>query len=234
MEQTMNEIIKDNDVKPISDDIKAGTELVLADGTSLEQFETKYNSISKDMSELCVIASKLASFNRTIFKEYAVDTMGISNSAVTMMIKAGDLYLAHEPLKALPYTKTYELQPVAEQVDEFVETVGGYEVLTTYSQADLREKVKNYIKGANAIIEESDEEQTGEESENNEPDETDESGTALDTTPTELEVALKATIEMLSGFNEGDEIDADDIKLMRMCQKALSKHIRKEVIFNEE
>lgn len=235
----MNEVIENNSIKPIQDgyDVNS-TILELADGTSLAQFEERYNSISKDTTELCVMASKLSAFNRKVFKDYVTDTMGISNSAVTMMIKAGDLYLAHEQLKALPYTKTYELQPVSEQVDNFVETVGGYDLLPSYSQADLREKVKNYIKGANAIIEdepETDEPETdGPETDGPETDGNDESGTVDNTTPNELEIALKATIELLSGFNVGDELETDDIKIMRLCEKALLKHIRKEVIFSEE
>lgn len=231
--KTIQDAINENSIKPIKDGYDPNTTIIeLTDGTTLAKFEERYNAISKDTTELCIMASKLANYDRKIFHDYAVDTMGISNSVVTMMIKAGNLYISHEELKALPYTKTYELQPVSEQVDEFVETVGGYDLLPAYSQADLREKVKNYIKGANEIIQ--DESETDESTDA--PDETpeNESGNADDTTPTELDIALKATVELLQTFSEGHEIDDDDMILIRLSIRALSKQIRKGVIFNEE
>lgn len=231
MSETMQEIINNNDIKPISDNIEATTALVLADGTSLEQFETRYNSLSKDMTELCIMASKLAKFNRKIFKEYAIDTMGISNATVTVMIKAGDLYIEHEQLKELPYSKTYELQPVSEQVDDFVETVGGYEYLPTYSQADLRARVKDYINQANATIDDTEPNDTEETTEDTEPTE---ETTEDATTPTPAEIALKAVSDFLAQYEVGDELETEDIQAFKMYAKALPRFIRKGVTFPNE
>lgn len=231
MSETMQEIINNNDIKPISDNIESTTALVLADGTSLEQFETRYNSLSKDMTELCIMASKLAKFNRKIFKEYAIDTMGISNATVTVMIKAGDLYIEHEQLKELPYSKTYELQPVSEQVDDFVETVGGYDYLPTYSQADLRARVKDYINQANATIDDTEPTDTEETTEDTEPTE---ETTEDATTPTPIEITLKAVSDFLSQYELGDELETEDIQAFMMYAKALPRFIRKGVQFQNE
>lgn len=228
MSETMKEIIENNETKPISDNIEATTALVLADGTSLEQFETRYNSLSKDMTELCIMASKLAKFNRKIFKEYAIDTMGISNATVTVMIKAGDLYIEHEQLKELPYSKTYELQPVSEQVDDFVETVGGYDYLPTYSQADLRARVKDYINQANATIDDTEPTDTEEATEETEE------ATEDATTPTPIEIALKAVSDFLAQYELGDELETEDIQAFKMYAKALPRFIRKGVTFPNE
>ena len=229
MSETMKEIIENNDNKQISDNIAPKTAIELSDGTTLEQFETRYNSISKDMTTLCIMASKLAEFNRKIFKEYAIDPMGISNATVTVMIKAGDLYREHEQLKELPYSKTYELQPVSEQVDDFVETVGGYDYLPTYSQADLRARVKDYINQANATID--DTEPTEEAAEDTEPTE---ETTEDATTPTPIEIALKAVSDFLSQYELGDELEADDIQAFKMYSKELPRFIRKGVNFPNE
>ena len=231
MSETMNEIIENNDTKQISENIAPKTTIELSDGTTLEQFETRYNSLSKDMTELCIMASKLAKFNRKIFKEYAIDTMGISNATVTVMIKAGDLYIEHEQLKELPYSKTYELQPVSEQVDDFVETVGGYEYLPTYSQADLRARVKDYINQANATIDDTEPTDTEETTEDGEPTE---EATEDATTPTPCEIALKAVIEFLSQYEIGDELETEDIQAFKMYTKVLPRFIRKGVNFPNE
>lgn len=231
---SIEKVLKDNEIKQITDGIEMTTELVLKDGTSLSDFENRYNSLSKDMTELCIMASKLAQFNRKVFKEYAIDTMGISNATVTVMIKAGDLYQAHEQLKDLPYSKTYELQPVSEQVEDFVETVGGYEILPAYSQAEIRARVKDYINKANETI--MDEDETPEDTtpdetpEDTTPDETPEDNT----TPTQTEIALKAVSDFLTQYQVGDELETEDISAFKMYAKALTKLIRKEVIFPNE
>ena len=226
---SIEKVLEDNEIKQIVDGIEMTTELVLKDGTSLSEFENRYNSLSKDMTELCIMASKLAQFNRKVFKEYAIDTMGISNATVTVMIKAGDLYQAHEQLRELPYSKTYELQPVFEQVEDFVETVGGYEILPAYSQAEIRARVKDYINKANETI--MDEDET--------PDETPEDTTPVDipndpTIPTQTELALKAVSDFLTQYQVGDELETEDISAFKMYAKALTKLIRKEVIFPNE
>ena len=234
MDETMNTIIENNDTKQISENIDHKTTIVLSDGTTLEQFETRYNSLSKDMTELCIMASKLAKFNRKIFKDYAVDTMGISNATVAVMIKAGDLYIDHEGLQALPYSKTYELQPVAEQVDDFVETVGGYDYLPSYSQADLRALVKDYINQAKATI--SDTDTTEDITEEGDQTDTEETPETIEdaTTPTPIEIALKAVADFLSQYELGDELDTDDIQAFKMYTKVLPRFIRKGVQFQNE
>ena len=229
---SINEVLKDNEIKQITDGIEMTTELVLKDGTSLSEFESRYNSLSKDMTELCIMASKLAQFNRKVFKEYAIDTMGISNATVTVMIKAGDLYQAHEQLKELPYSKTYELQPVSEQVEDFVETVGGYEILPAYSQAEIRARVKDYINKANETI--MDEDETPEETPEETPDETPDETPEDTTTPTQTELALKAVSDFLAQYQVGYELETEDISAFKMYTKVLTKLIRKEVIFPNE
>lgn len=231
MSETMKEIIENNESKQISENIAPKTTIELSDGTTLEQFETRYNSLSKDMTELCIMASKLAKFNRKIFKEYAIDTMGISNATVTVMIKAGDLYIEHEQLKELPYSKTYELQPVSEQVDDFVETVGGYDYLPTYSQADLRARVKDYINQANATIDDTEPTDTEETTEDTE---TTEETIEDATTPTPAEIALKAVSDFLAQYELGDELETEDIQAFKMYAKALPRFIRKGVNFPNE
>lgn len=196
------------------------TEIVTTDGTSLTAFVNLYNDTARTMTELCVMASKLAKVDRKAFKEYVTTNLALSLATVSVMIKAGDLYNNHIELLEMNYTKVYELQPVNEQLDEFVETVGGYEALKPMSQVDIRNNVKNFLKEA--------------DEENGMVDDTEE--TEGDTEPTEEETpdlidhslldCLQFTADYLGALSEGDELDADDIQSFKYIIKTINKIVK--------
>lgn len=196
------------------------TEIVTTDGTSLTAFVNLYNDTARTMTELCVMASKLAKVDRKTFKEYVTTNLALSLATVSVMIKAGDLYNNHTELLEMNYTKVYELQPVNEQLDEFVETVGGYEALKPMSQVDIRNNVKNFLKEAdeeNGMTEDTeDTEDNTEDTEEQTPDLIDHS--LLD--------GLQFTVDYLGALSEGDELDADDIQSFRYIIKTITKIVK--------
>ena len=193
------------------------TEIVTTDGTSLTAFVNLYNDTARTMTELCVMASKLAKVDRKTFKEYVTTNLALSPATVTVIIKAGDLYNNHIELLEMNYTKVYELQPVNEQLDEFVETVGGYDALKPMSQVDIRNNVKNFLREAdeeNEMVD--DTEDDTEPTEEQTPDLIDNS--LLD--------GLQFTADYLGALSEGDELDADDIQSFKYIIKTISKIIK--------
>ena len=196
------------------------TEIVTSDGTTLNQFCELYNNVAHSMTELCVIASKLAKVDRKTFRDYVVNNLSLSASTISVMIKAGDLYNNHTELLEMNYTKVYELQPVNEQLDEFVETVGGYEALTPMTQKEIRGKVERYLKEADE--ENEIEESEGEESEGEE-NEVEENDPVLDDKTID---GLQFAIDYLSSLNEGDELDADDVKSLKYITETIKKVIK--------
>ena len=196
------------------------TEIVTTDGTSLTAFVNLYNDTARTMTELCVMASKLAKVDRKTFKEYVTTNLALSPATVTVIIKAGDLYNNHIELLEMNYTKVYELQPVNEQLDEFVETVGGYDALKPMSQVDIRNNVKNFLREAdeeNGMVDDSENtEDDNEPTEEQTPDLIDHS--LLD--------GLQFTADYLGALSEGDELDADDIQSFKYIIKTISKIIK--------
>ena len=198
------------------------TEIVSVDGTSLTEFVKLYNDTARTMTDLCVMASKLAKVDRKTFKEYVTTNLALSPATVSVMIKAGDIYNNHVELLEMNYTKVYELQPVNEQLDEFIETVGGYEALKPMSQSDIRNNVKNFLREAdeeNGMIdntEETEDENKTEDTEEQTPDLIDHS--LLD--------GLQFTADYIGGLSEGDELDADDIQSFKYIIKTITTIIK--------
>ena len=196
------------------------TEIVTTDGTSLTAFVNLYNDTARTMTELCVMASKLAKVDRKTFKEYVTTNLALSPATVTVIIKAGDLYNNHIELLEMNYTKVYELQPVNEQLDEFVETVGGYDALKPMSQVDIRNNVKNFLREAD--------EENGmvDDSENTEDDNEPTEEQTPDLIDNSLLDGLQFTADYLGALSEGDELDADDIQSFKYIIKTISKIIK--------
>ena len=195
------------------------TEIVTTDGTTLTAFINLYNDTARTMTELCVMASKLAKVDRKTFKEYVTTNLALSLATVSVMIKAGDLYNNHTELLEMNYTKVYELQPVNEQLDEFVETVGGYEALKPMSQVDIRNKVKNFLCEAdeeNGMVDDTEDTDDTENTEEQTPDLIDHS--LLD--------GLQFTIDYIGALSEGDELDADDIQSFKYIIKTITKIVK--------
>lgn len=205
------------------------TELVTKDGTKLSEFHLEYERVGKSMKELCVKANKLNEFNSSVFKEYVTNVMGLSRQSYEMMVKVGAIYLENSDIMAnLSHTKTAELCPVREQLNDFVDALKDkyklpknadgnkvWEYFGAETQKDIRATVKAYLAGD---ILESDEDETATVSETESGD-GGESENDLDETEYTVDTSEQETInhyiEYLENLKVGmelDEIDMDEIK----------------------
>lgn len=192
--------------------VTATTELVTTDGVKLSTFRAQYEQVGKSMKELCVMANHLNEFNAKVFKEYVITVMGLSRQSYEMMVKVGNIYECHaEIMPYISHTKTAELLPVREQLDDFADALKvryktddvnrAWEFFGGETQKDIRATVKAYLVGDGADIDESDEETESTESTEDEYE--------VDTTEQD---AIDHYVEYFSSLKVGTELDSDDIK----------------------
>ena len=121
---------------------------------TLENFGKYYNIVGKQMMQLCVMAYELEKKDHNAFWTYALTKMNASKSTISAMVRSGRLYHDNPPLLEyeVPYTKVFELSPVSEQVNTYIEDIGGVDQLNTLSQKEIRASVKKYVSSARESI----------------------------------------------------------------------------------
>ena len=220
-----------NEVYEKISDKRTETELVVTDSTgatlaTLSGFESRYSKVNKDITQLCIMASHLAEFNRPVFMEYVQNTMGLNRSTAVQMINAGDIYRATaERLLPVSYSKIAELSPVKEQIDNYLEEYNE-EYVETHTQKEIRQSVKDYLNSATDELTDLDgEEEAQEEAQEKAQEEAQEDIEVKDVTSDYLEVVgiVEMTKAYLNEFTtpeaEGIVIEQDDI---RLCKSLIS------------
>ena len=212
-----------NEVYEKISDKRTETELVVTDSTgatlaTLSGFESRYSKVNKDITQLCIMASHLAEFNRPVFMEYVQNTMGLNRSTAVQMINAGDIYRATaERLLPVSYSKIAELSPVKEQIDNYLEEYN-VEYVETHTQKEIRQSVKDYLNSATDELTDLDGEEEAQEEVLDDIE-------VKDVTSDYLEVVgiVEMTKAYLNEFTtpeaEGIVIEKDDI---RLCKSLIS------------